>query len=183
MIEHLDLNEIARTKKEAHRDSWWLGLFLPKAITSTFSVPENVGYDEMQPLLLGETLIASNSVIAAWCPWDDKCPWYIEPLKRVSSRASSIRQVVALTMQAERSVKRGDYYPAGLLCTVLNYSELLCEIDGVKFNRSYVQLIHGLPHSEVASGEIVNGGDPVPGLFFRWGQNGGGFLLPVVDAG
>lgn len=163
-------------------DSWWLSLFLPRTINNTFKGFKTAGFDEHQPFLLGETLVASDGEMIAWCPWDDKCPWLIEPLKRETDRCAVMRSVAALTMQAAKIVQEGGWIPSVLaLHPHIESQREPYRFDGQFYDPERCRLLRSLPRCEVTSGQHVLDGIQGPGLFFRWGSKGGGFLLPIVE--
>lgn len=176
-----DVGEIAWRKLNAHADSWWLSLFLPRGVAGRhdFDNPKTVGFDEHQPLLLGETLIATNRAMIAWCPWDDDCPWLISPLKRENARAKNIRHVASLTMQAWNAAQRNEWFPAALIACSSDNSFATCRVGDSEFNNSLCQLLRELPRCEVTLAKTIVQNETQLGLFFRWGRHGGGFLLPL----
>lgn len=177
MSDSIEIDYAKSLMMESQPDSWWMSLFLPRQINREFYELASVGFDEHQPLLLGKTLVATDSVVIAWCPLDDKCPWQIDAMRRVTQRANNIRTIASLTMQASQAVH--DYAPAFALNTTLSHSGEVVTIDGNKFAAPWLHMIYQLPNSEIAFGETPVKGTSLPGLFFRWGRNGGGFLLPM----
>lgn len=170
---------------ESHNDlpdEWYLTLFAAKSMELIYSPHFNDSRQALQPFLVGNTICISNRVSLAWCRRDAiECPWKESVLIRRGPGIDEIRHAAALMMQYSLKVPASRYQP---IATVINVQP---DDRAIVFAESYDTdqlriLIEG--NCEVAPGRYQINDHSGEALFFRWGDAGGGCVLPLAkDAG